>query len=349
MTIAAIDPALPPMKLLERFGPGRGAAEAGPSLAESLAYVRGLARGHYENFSVLSAMVPRDLRDDFAAVYAFCRWADDLGDETGSTPEARARSLELLGWWRGELRGCFAYATGAVVEGEAGPAAPGHPVFVALAQTVKRRGLIAQPFDDLISAFEQDQRVRHYRSWDGLIGYCRLSANPVGRIVLALAGHRDTPENAERYRMSDATCTALQLTNHWQDVRRDLLERDRVYIPSEETGVTVETLRDWAARGNDAAARVPYIKMMRGLVERTWPLFEEGRGLVRTLDRRIRPVVWLFGAGGECVLRSVERIGCTSLWTRPTLGGVDKLTLVGRAWAWYRLASGDRGGEVGRG
>jgi len=354
MTAAAIDPAMPPMQLLERFGPRRAGegderSRPAPTLAESLEYVRGLARTHYENFSVLSALVPRDLRDDFAAVYAFCRWADDLGDETGSTPEARAKSLELLAWWRAELRQCFAAAAGPLEREDAGPSsipAPSHPVFVALAETVKKRRLALQPFDDLIIAFEQDQRVRYYGTWDEVIDYCRLSANPVGRIVLALAGHHDTPENAERYRLSDATCTALQLINHWQDVRRDLLERDRVYVPSDDTKVTPEMLRDWAARPEDAAARIPYIRMLRALVDRTRPLFIEGRALIPLLDPRIRPVVWLFGAGGERLMKNVERAGCTTLWTRPTLGAAEKLGLVARAWIWRRVAPGGRGGET---
>lgn len=326
MSAAGIDPRTPPMVLLERFGPDRSGAEAGPpSVEQALAYVRGLATTHYENFSVLTSLVPPELRDSFAAVYAFCRWADDLGDETGSTPEARERSLELLGWWRRELHACF--------EGQVT-----HPVYVALAATACKRDVPRQPFDDLISAFELDQSRRSYQTWDQLLDYCRLSANPVGRIVLALAGMPDTEANAERYAMSDATCTALQLTNHWQDVRRDLLERDRVYLPSEETGITPEMLREWAARGDDPEVRVPYIRRMRGLVERTWPLFERGRPLSRTLPGRMRGVVWLFGAGGESVLKSIERIGCATLWKRPTLGGLKKGGLLARAWLLSRVA-----------
>jgi squalene synthase HpnC len=318
------------MELLARFGPGVTAERVSP--AEALAYVRGLATSHYENFSVLTKLVPPELRDSFAAVYAFCRWSDDLGDETGSSPEARARSLELLGWWRGELHACFDPA-----------ATPSHPVYVALRATALERGVPRQPFDDLISAFQLDQTLRHYQTWAELVEYCRLSANPVGRIVLALAGVPDTPANAERYAMSDATCTALQLTNHWQDVRRDLLERDRVYLPSSDTGITPEMLREWAdmggrGRGDDPAVRVAYIKAVRGLVEKTWPMFVHGRGLPRTLPGRMRGVVWLFGAGGEAVLGSVERMGCATLWKRPTLGGLRKGGLLARAWAMAAFA-----------
>lgn len=313
------------MELLARFGPDAPPGEVAPE--QALAYVRGLATSHYENFSVLSRLVPEDLRDDFAAVYAFCRWADDLGDETGATPEARERSLQLLSWWRRELHGCFDPQT-----------TPTHPVYVALRATATRRALPRQPFDDLISAFERDQVQSRYRTWEEVIDYCRLSANPVGRIVLALAGIPDDAPNARRYAMSDATCTALQLTNHWQDVRRDLLERDRVYIPSDETGISADMLRDWADRSDDPAARVPYIKGVRRLVERTWPLFEEGRGLPELVPGRIRPVIWLFGAGGASVLRSVERMGCATLWKRPTLGGLQKGGLLARAWVMALLA-----------
>ena len=311
--------------MLERWGPEAPDAPA-PTLEESRRVARTLALGHYENFSVLSRLVPDDLRDDFAVVYAFCRWSDDLADETGAGGEARARSLALLAWWREGLRTCAAHARDPSCE------PPRHPVYVALAATMRAHGLDDAPFHHLLDAFEQDQRITRYESWDQLLGYCKGSADPVGRIVLALAGHTgDKPGDVERIAMSDATCTALQLTNFWQDVRRDLLERDRVYMPSAECGVTVENLRDWADRGDDPDARVPFIKALRPLVERTRALFAQGRPLVRTLDRRIRPVVWLFGAGGERVLTKVERAGCATLWTRPRLTKPEKAALVARA------------------
>lgn len=312
---------LHPTSMLERFGPG--ATGPAPTTDEALTYVRALAHSHYENFSVLSRLVPEPMRDDFAAVYAFCRWSDDLGDEIGSTPEARRRSLELLGWWRGELERCFAFVGGR------SPAPPSHPVFVALAETVRRRGLPIRPFDDLIRAFEQDQSVTRYRTWDELIDYCSLSANPVGRLVLGIGGIDGArPGDDALLRMSDATCTALQLTNHWQDVRRDLLERDRIYIPLEETGLTGERLRQWLPMGERPEARVAYIRAMRPLVSRTRDLFREGRGLPRALGRDLAGVVWLFGAGGEAVLSRIERIGCATLWERPRLTRLDKLALV---------------------
>jgi len=321
--------------LLDRFGPGSSGAPVSPD--EARRYVRGLADSHYENFSVLSRLVPERLRDDFAAVYAYCRWSDDLGDETGTGDSARARSLELLGWWRGELRKCFARAERPEADGS------GHPVFVALEATVRRHRLAIAPFEHLIDAFEQDQRVTRYQTWEEVCDYCTRSADPVGRIVLALDGHGDwCGRDAELTAMSDATCTALQLTNFWQDVRRDLSDRDRVYLPERETGINGATLREWAQRADDPAARVPYIRAVRPLVERTRALFVKGRPLPRALGDEMSPVVWLFGAGGEAVLSAVERIGCATLWRRPRLAKWKKASLVLAAgatrWRW-RAAS----------
>lgn len=298
-----------------------------PTLDEARRYVWSLANGHYENFSVLSRLVPEELRPDFASIYAYCRWSDDLADETGRDEAARARSIELLSRWRSQLQSCHDFARGV-------PAAdaPRHAVFIALADTIRRRALPAEPFHHLLDAFVQDQRVTRYDTWDQLVHYCTRSADPVGRLILCLDGRRlDDPASADLVRMSDATCTALQLINFWQDVRRDLLERDRVYIPSVDTGVTADMLRDWAARPDDPAARVPFIRALRPLVDRTAALFEQGRPLPRAMRSRLSPVVWLFGRGGESVLTAVRRIGCATLWHRPRLTKARKVWLVARA------------------
>jgi squalene synthase HpnC len=206
------------------------------SLDESLAYTRWLATHHYENFQVVSFLLPKRLHQDFYNVYSFCRWADDLGDEIGNTAE----SLRLLAWWRGELDAMYANEL------------TRHPVFVALRGTAQQHGLPIEPFADLVTAFEQDQTVTRYRDFDHLLEYCRSSANPVGRLVLGLCGYRDE----ERYALSDATCTALQLANFWQDVTVDL-EKDRVYLPLsllEAHGYPVDALfarlcvRPWKSR-----------------------------------------------------------------------------------------------------
>ena len=194
---------------------------------EGRAYTRWLAANHYENFHVVSFLLPKRLHQDFYNVYAYCRWADDLADEIGNPAE----SLRLLAWWRSELDGMYQRLE---------QSSATHPVFAALASTVTQYGIPRQPFADLIDAFVQDQTVTRYRNWDELFGYCRNSANPVGRLVLYLGGYSD----AARQNLSDATCTALQLANFWQDVTVDLL-KDRVYIPleiMERHGYTLEEL-----------------------------------------------------------------------------------------------------------
>jgi len=165
---------------------GPGALDSPVPADAAWAHVRELTHGHYENFSVLTKLVPKNIRDDFAAVYAFCRWSDDLADETGNDEAARERSIELLRWWREGLSACFASAHG---EGDSDLVR--HPVFVALRETATRHTLSDAPFHHLIDAFVQDQRVTEYRTWDDVLGYCKLSADPVGRIVLALSGIGD--------------------------------------------------------------------------------------------------------------------------------------------------------------
>ncbi|MHC4413857.1 MAG: squalene synthase HpnC [Planctomycetota bacterium] len=281
-----------------------------------------LARRRYENFSVLSGLVPRELRDDFAALYAFCRWADDLGDEVGGPDRGRA----LLAWWRRELEGCFA-------------GSPRHPAFVALAPTVERHRLPIGPFDDLICAFEQDQTVRRYETWAQLLDYCRLSADPVGRLVLMIAGE---PRTDELYSASDAICTALQLTNHWQDVRRDILDRDRIYIPRELITVDEfeQRLRVTARQGfaPDHRFLEESRKIIRTCVDRTWPMFERGAALLPKLGPRTRPFVGLFLAGGVRVLRLIEHWNFETVLNRPKLSRATKLRFVVGTWLKSRFS-----------
>jgi squalene synthase HpnC len=293
------------------------------SVEQARAWCRRLALRHYENFSVLSTLVPPRLRDDFAALYAFCRWADDLGDETGD----RARSSELLAWWRRELEQCLA--------GE-----PRHPVFIALAPTIARHDLPHTLFDDLIRAFEQDQLVTRYPTWDDLLDYCRRSANPVGRLVLMISGQ---PRTGELFALSDDVCTALQLTNHWQDVRRDILDRDRVYVPRElvppEVGDFESRLRASARQefGVDRAFLEQSRRIVRECLERTWPHFERGLALPGKVSRDIRPVIRLFIAGGMHVLRAIEAWNYETALHRPRLSRPARLWLVARAWIGARL------------
>lgn len=315
---------------LDTFGPTRCQRV---SYEEATAYTRRLVRSQYENFTVVSWFLPRHLRDPFAHVYAFCRWADDMGDETGD----RQRSLDLLAWWREELDRCYA--------GE-----PRHPVYVALWPTIQRCDIPRKPFDDLIDAFVQDQRVTRYESWAQVLDYCTRSADPVGRLVLYLCGYRDE----QRQQLSDATCTALQLANFWQDVRRDVLERDRVYVPADVAGkhglpveLMVKAIRQDAAKAGEPgcgcadngpdvgvrALRPAYQRTVKELVERTWPLFERGRGLWPLVTPDVRLDIKLFSLGGESILKLIERQGYDTLSRRPRLGKAAKLGLMFRAVA----------------
>jgi squalene synthase HpnC len=272
------------------------------SLEESIDYTRWLATSHYENFHIASFLLPKRLHQDFYNVYAFCRWADDLGDEIGDPAE----SLRLLAWWRRELSSMY--------RGEAT-----HPVFVALMETAAKYSLPIDPFSDLITAFEQDQTVGNYRNWDELFGYCKNSANPVGRLVLYLCGYSDP----ERQRLSDATCTALQLANFWQDVAVDLT-KNRIYIPldvMDRHGYTVEQLR--TLHFTPAFADV-----MRELIETTRDLFEKGLPLAGTVDRRLAVDLELFSRGGMKVLEKIERQNYDVLSRRPAISKLERLGLL---------------------
>ncbi|MBX3378673.1 MAG: squalene synthase HpnC [Phycisphaeraceae bacterium] len=276
-----------------------------------------VASSAQENFSVLSPLVPKDLRPHFASVYDYCRLIDDLADAQGVGESARHRALALLELARQELR-------------LASDNKSHHPIFQKLGVTIREKSLPIGPFEDLILAFEQDQRITRYETWDQLLDYCTRSANPVGRIILMLDGHVPDRE-PELFHLSDRICTALQLTNFWQDVRRDMVERDRIYLPLRDFKHSEAELRDWMNRPRDPDARLPYILALRQLVERTDLLYVEGGELIGHLNRRLGPVVYLFHRGGHETLRMILRTGCTTLWQRPRLSKIDKAALVLRA------------------
>lgn len=261
--------------------------------AEAEQYCARLAKRHYENFLVATAFVPRHLRQHFYNIYAYCRIADDLGDESGG-PD---RALPLLDWWQEELEACYS-------------GHPRHPVFVALADTNERFGIPREPYEDLLKAFRQDQVVTRYATYEQLLGYCQWSANPVGRLVLYLCGFRD----AERQRLSDCTCTALQLANFWQDVVRDYAI-GRVYIPREDMerfGVTEEQI---AARRFTQG----FGDLMRFECERARELFAAGAPLAAMVPRHLRLDIEMFTQGGLEVLRRIEAQGYDVLRRRPAI------------------------------
>ncbi len=287
---------------LRRHGPG---AQGRPTLDEARAYCARLTAAHYENFSVATRMTPAELRPAFAAVYAFCRWSDDLGDETGGGDRARG----LLAWWRGELRAMYG--------GE-----PRHPVTIALLDVVRTYAIPIDPFEALISAFEQDQDLAEYATFGRLLDYCDRSANPVGRIVLYLGRCFD----ADNARLSDLTCTGLQLANFWQDVARDLAI-GRIYLPVEDRerfGYPDADLRALRFTPEFAA-------LLRFEVDRARGLLEAGRELVGRMPGRLRVDVDLFSRGGLAILDRIAWQGYDVLSRRPEVGKLAKLGLLARA------------------
>lgn len=291
-------------------------------LGEAQRYCREVAERHYENFTVATSLVPLRLRQHLANVYAFARWSDDLADEAGTAADAAAG----LAAWRRGLENCFM-------------GRPDHPVYVALADTVQATGLRPEPFSDLISAFEEDQafdataNVVRYPSRDALLGYCRRSANPVGRIVLALEGCYE-PHLLE---LSDAICTGLQLVNFWQDVRRDR-KAGRVYVPAED----LERHRVSVAALDAPRASPPLCQLMRDEVAWARSCLDRGAPLQGLAPSALKPAIELFVAGGRAVADAIERAGYDTLTRRPTVSRWTKLSLAARAW-WKARAARDGG------
>jgi squalene synthase HpnC len=298
-------PASSPLAGWAKLPPEYAIPPAAPSLEQSRAYCERLARSHYENFSVASWFLPARLRQHFFNVYAYCRISDDLGDEVGNP----AASLLLLDQWQRELDACYA-------------GSPRHPVFVALAETVRKFEIPQHEFSDLLTAFRQDQTITRYETFDDLLGYCRNSANPVGHLVLYLCSYRD----AERQKLSDYTCTALQLANFWQDVSVDY-EKGRIYLP-------LESLRRFGVSEEDLTAKrntSSFCEMMRFEVARAREWFERGLPLVGKVDKELAIDLELFTRGGQEILNAIEKQGYAVLGRRPTISKSRKLVLVARA------------------
>lgn len=278
------------------------APERAWTLPQSLDYTRWLATSHYENFNVVSFLLPKKLHQDFYNVYSYCRWADDLGDEIGDTSE----SLKLLSWWRDSLDDMY--------QGHAA-----HPVFIALQGTVEKCQIPRDPFADLLTAFIQDQTVTRYQDWRGVLDYCKNSANPVGRLVLYLCGYSDT----ERQALSDNTCVGLQLANFWQDVTVDLL-KDRVYLPLDllaKHNYTVEELFANKLTPGFTAAMHEAVDFARGY-------FETGLPLIRMVDKRLSLDLELFSRGGIRILDKIEQQGYDVLSKRPKISKPERVGML---------------------
>ncbi len=281
---------------LSRWGP-QAPRDRAPDLAEAQLYCRRLATTHYENFPVVSWLLPRSLHQHFYNIYAYCRWADDLGDEVGDA----CRSLELLGWWRGELAACYTGQTR-------------HPVFTALWPTIREFEIPIEPFEDLICAFEQDQSVRSYETFDQLVDYCRRSANPVGRLVLYLCRQAGDAN----FRWSDSICTGLQLANFWQDVSRDL-EIGRIYLPLEDLRRFGYSMEELQGRVTNPA----FLELMEFQVNRArlWlaPWSDRNLPELAPFPLRVQVDIELFARGGERILDRIAGIGYRVWHKRPVV------------------------------
>jgi hydroxysqualene synthase len=288
-------------------------------LSEAYATCARFAREHYENFPVASVLMPRAMRPHVAAVYAFARVADDFADEGGRSDSER---LALLDAWRDCLHACASDATAPVAVGL--PPQTPH-IFVAVSDTIRSCRLGVSPFDDLLSAFRQDVTTTRYETWHDVLDYCRRSANPVGRLVLGIAGYRDDALD----RGSDAICTALQLTNFWQDLERDW-RKGRLYLPLEDCR------REGASTSDlDAGRATPaWRRVMEQAAARTEDLFEEGRHVCDGVKGRLRLELRATWLGGRRILARVKRAEFDVFRRRPTLGAADLPALLWQALTW---------------
>src|SRR5712691_3315287 len=274
------------------------------SVGQAEHWTRRLARSHYENFLVVTWLLPRQLHQAMFNVYAYCRTVDDLGDE------AEGDRLQLLADWERQLEDCFSRR------------ALDHPVYVALAKTIREYDLPIEPFRRLIQTNRQDQLVTRYETYAQLLDYCQYSANPVGRLVLTLFGYRDEP----RFELSDATCTALQLANFWQDVARDY-QAGRIYIP-------LEDMRRFGCSESELASgmfHASWQALIEFEVERARELFRMGEQLVPLVARRLQIDLRLFTLDGIEVLNRIEAQGFDVLTRRPTVGAWAQSGLLVRA------------------
>lgn len=297
------------------------------NVAAAFEYCRRLTDAHYENFPVGSVLVPKRLRRHVYSIYAFARTADDFADEgyggartslsaTGartslSATPTESERLVALNDWQQKLESCYV--------GQAD-----HPIFIALAETVRELDLPIKLFNDLLSAFKQDVVKRRYANFDEVLDYCTRSANPVGHLILLLFGYREE----HLMQLSDHICTALQLANFWQDVSVDI-RKDRIYLPQDEMqkfGVMVEELRE--GRFSERFA-----SLLKFQVDRTWKLFNQGRPLTEMVSGRLKYELRLTWFGGTRILQLIEKLGYDTLNQRPKISTSDKLLLMARTLA----------------
>ena len=314
--------------------PFAGAANpaAGPALSDAYAYCARLARSHYENFNVGGWITPREKLPHVYAIYAWCRMVDDLGDEAGPelhTTESAAggridgavsrHRLAQLDWWESELDRAYSGQST-------------HPVAIAVQDTVHKFEIPKDPFLRLIHANRIDQGAGRFDTIDDVLDYCAYSANPVGHLFLYLFGYSD----AERQRLADKTCTALQLTNFWQDVSRDYYDRGRVYLPQRDMARFSVPESDIAS----GRASGEFRALLAYECELAMQLFREGSPLVPSLDRQARLPVALFTRGGVAILEVIRRRNYDVLSERPALSKGRKARLLLSTWLGSKLGLG---------
>ena len=277
-----------------------------PSLAEAEAFTRNLAVTHYENFIVGSIFLPKEKRQHIYNIYTFARIGDDLADEITDTDE----SLEALETYEHQLEACYNGDFHA-------------PVFMALSRTIQEFGIPIEIFRRLLAAFKQDRVKNRYATFDEVLAYCRNSANPVGELFLYIFGYKDRL----LLPYSDAICTALQLTNFWQDVNRDAA-KDRIYIPQED-------LERFGVPDGDIFSKhfsERFRTLLQFEINRTRNLFEKGKKLFHLLKKDILLDVRLFVAGGEAILNKIEKQDYDVLNKRPALSKKEQVGLFMREW-----------------
>ncbi len=276
----------------------------------SFKYCEQIAKGHYENFPVASLLLPKEKRKYVYAIYAFARAADDFADEEGIEGGA-AKRLALLGEWNGKLRDCY---SGKAYD----------PIFIALAETVKDNSIPIEPLENLLNAFRQDVVKQRYEKFDELLEYCRNSANPVGRLVLMIFGCHDE----EFFKYSDKICTALQLTNFWQDIEVDL-RKERIYLPAEDITKFGYSYKELELKQENESFR----SLVKFEVERTKKIFDEGRKLIDMTAaagkelKKLSKELKLTWNGGTTILKKIEEINYNVLNQRPSISGFDKIKI----------------------
>jgi phytoene synthase len=301
-------------------------------LDEAYSACERIARRHYENFPVASLLLPAAMRPHIAAIYAFARAADDFADEGD---RSQAERLALLDGWGSRLTACIGIGSAARPNPEPRVPSPGHAtpnpeadaIFLALGHTIRSCALPVGLFEDLLAAFRQDVVTTRYAAWADVMDYCRRSANPVGRLVLRVAGHSDGRMDGA----SDAVCTALQLTNFWQDLDRDW-QKGRLYVPRDDYERAGAREIDLATRTLSPAWR----SVLSEMAARTRALFAEGRAVCDGVAGRLRYELRLTWLGGMRILDRLERSGYDVFSARPGLGLPDIPSLLWGAAAWGR-------------